>query len=113
LPVVLDRLHTAWKPSGALLASNPRGQDKEGFVDGRYDGADIRMQAMRLAEKDAPFWWYDLMFYEEMLQRRDVGSFGMAALLGPFELLRIAQPPAPLGRRSPGPTENPCSSPTS
>jgi SAM-dependent methyltransferase len=36
LPVVLDRLHAALKPGGALLASNPRGQDEEGFVDGRY-----------------------------------------------------------------------------
>jgi SAM-dependent methyltransferase len=36
LPVVLDRLHAALKPDGALLASNPRGQDEEGFVDGRY-----------------------------------------------------------------------------
>jgi hypothetical protein len=29
-------LHAALKPSGALLVSNPRGQDEEGFVDGRY-----------------------------------------------------------------------------
>jgi SAM-dependent methyltransferase len=36
LPAVLDRLHTALKPGGALLASNPRGRDEEGFVDGRY-----------------------------------------------------------------------------
>jgi trans-aconitate methyltransferase len=36
LPVVLDRLHAALKPGGVLLASNPRGQDEEGFVDGRY-----------------------------------------------------------------------------
>jgi SAM-dependent methyltransferase len=36
LPVVLDRLHAALKPGGALFASNPRGQDEEGFVDGRY-----------------------------------------------------------------------------
>ena len=36
LPGVLDRLHTALKPGGVLLASNPRGQDEEGFVDGRY-----------------------------------------------------------------------------
>jgi SAM-dependent methyltransferase len=36
LPSVLDRLHGALKPDGALLASNPRGQDEEGFVDGRY-----------------------------------------------------------------------------
>ena len=36
LPVVLDRLHAALKPGGALLASNPRGQNEEGFVDGRY-----------------------------------------------------------------------------
>jgi trans-aconitate methyltransferase len=36
LPDVLDRLHAALKPDGVLLASNPRGQDEEGFVDGRY-----------------------------------------------------------------------------
>jgi len=36
LPDVLDRLHAALKPNGVLLASNPRGQDEEGFVDGRY-----------------------------------------------------------------------------
>ena len=36
LPAVLDRLHAALKPGGVLLASNPRGQDEEGFVDGRY-----------------------------------------------------------------------------
>ena len=36
LPGVLDQLHAALKPGGVLLASNPRGQDEEGFVDGRY-----------------------------------------------------------------------------
>jgi hypothetical protein len=36
LRVVLDRLHATLKPDGALLASNPRGQNEEGFVDGRY-----------------------------------------------------------------------------
>jgi SAM-dependent methyltransferase len=36
LPNVLARLRTALKPGGVLLASNPRGQDEEGFVDGRY-----------------------------------------------------------------------------
>ena len=36
LPGVLDRLHATLKPGGVLLASNPRGQDEEGFVDGRY-----------------------------------------------------------------------------
>ena len=36
LPSVLDRLHAALRPGGVLLASNPRGQDEEGFVDGRY-----------------------------------------------------------------------------
>ena len=35
LPVVLDGLHAALKPGGALLVSNPRGQDEEGFADGR------------------------------------------------------------------------------
>jgi SAM-dependent methyltransferase len=36
LPGVLDQLHAALKPGGVLLASNPRGQDEEGFLDGRY-----------------------------------------------------------------------------
>jgi SAM-dependent methyltransferase len=36
LPVVLDQLRAALKPGGVLLASNPRGQNEEGFVDGRY-----------------------------------------------------------------------------
>jgi trans-aconitate methyltransferase len=36
LPSVLERLHAALKPTGVLLVSNPRGQDEEGFVDGRY-----------------------------------------------------------------------------
>jgi len=36
LPGVLDRLHAALNPGGVLLVSNPRGQDEEGFVDGRY-----------------------------------------------------------------------------
>ena len=36
LPGVLDRLHAALKPDGVLLVSNPRGQDEEGFVEGRY-----------------------------------------------------------------------------
>jgi hypothetical protein len=36
LPGVLDRLRAALKRGGVLLASNPRGQDEEGFVDGRY-----------------------------------------------------------------------------
>jgi SAM-dependent methyltransferase len=36
LPGVLDRLHAALKPSGVLLVSNPRGQDEEGFIEGRY-----------------------------------------------------------------------------
>jgi SAM-dependent methyltransferase len=36
LPAVLDQLHAALKPDGVLLVSNPRGQDEEGLVDGRY-----------------------------------------------------------------------------
>lgn len=36
LPAALDQLHAALKPGGMLLASNPRGQDEEGFGDGRY-----------------------------------------------------------------------------
>src|SRR5512134_3671209 len=31
LPAVLERLHASLKPGGALLASNPRGEDEEGF----------------------------------------------------------------------------------
>src|ERR687892_348481 len=36
LPNVLVRLHAALNPGGVLLTSNPRGQDEEGFVHGRY-----------------------------------------------------------------------------
>jgi SAM-dependent methyltransferase len=36
LPGVLAQLLAALKPEGALLVSNPRGQDEEGFADGRY-----------------------------------------------------------------------------
>jgi hypothetical protein len=38
LPIVLDRLHATLNPGGVLLASNWRGQDDEGVVDGRYTG---------------------------------------------------------------------------
>ena len=41
LPGVLDRLHTALKPDGVLLASNPRGQDEEGFVEGRTPASTV------------------------------------------------------------------------
>ena len=34
--MVLEGLHAALKSGGVLLVSNPRGQDEEGFVDGRY-----------------------------------------------------------------------------
>ena len=36
LPVVLEGLHATLKSGGVLVVSNPRGQDEEGFVDGRY-----------------------------------------------------------------------------
>ncbi len=36
LPAVLSALLAALKPAGALLASNPRGANEEGFADGRY-----------------------------------------------------------------------------
>jgi SAM-dependent methyltransferase len=36
LPGVLDQLHAVLKPGGVLLACNPRGQDEEGFLNGRY-----------------------------------------------------------------------------
>jgi len=36
LPGVLADLSATLKPAGALLASNPRGANEEGFADGRY-----------------------------------------------------------------------------
>jgi len=36
LPRVLAELKAALRPAGALLASNPRGANEEGFADGRY-----------------------------------------------------------------------------
>jgi SAM-dependent methyltransferase len=36
LPRVLRELHAALKPRGVLFASNPRGQNQEGFAGGRY-----------------------------------------------------------------------------
>jgi SAM-dependent methyltransferase len=36
LPRVLDQLHTALKPNGVLFSSNPRGQNVEGWQQGRY-----------------------------------------------------------------------------
>lgn len=36
LPRVLRELHAALKPRGVLFASNPRGQDEEGWNRGRY-----------------------------------------------------------------------------
>jgi SAM-dependent methyltransferase len=36
LPRVLRELHATLKPSGVLFSSNPRGNDDEGFVNGRF-----------------------------------------------------------------------------
>ena len=36
LPRVLSELHAALKPDGALFASNPRGNNEEGWNRGRY-----------------------------------------------------------------------------
>jgi len=36
LPRVLRELHAALKPNGVLFASNPRGQNEEGWNRGRY-----------------------------------------------------------------------------
>ena len=36
LPRVLSELHATLKPRGVLFASNPRGQNEEGWFDGRY-----------------------------------------------------------------------------
>lgn len=36
LPTVLQELHKTLKPRGVLFASNPRGNNEEGFSDGRY-----------------------------------------------------------------------------
>ncbi|HEY5049062.1 MAG TPA: methyltransferase domain-containing protein [Rhizomicrobium sp.] len=36
LPRVLAQLHAALKPGGVLFASNPRGDNEEGWVQGRY-----------------------------------------------------------------------------
>jgi len=36
LPRVLAELHACLKPGGVLFSSNPRGDNREGFSDGRY-----------------------------------------------------------------------------
>jgi SAM-dependent methyltransferase len=36
LPRVLNELHTALKPAGVLFSSNPRGENQEGWNNGRY-----------------------------------------------------------------------------
>ena len=36
LPRVLQQLHATLKPAGVLFASNPRGQNEEGWSGGRY-----------------------------------------------------------------------------
>jgi SAM-dependent methyltransferase len=46
LPRVLSELHAALRPEGVLFASNPRGQNEEGWNRGRY-GAYHDLQAWR------------------------------------------------------------------
>lgn len=46
LPRVLTQLHAALKPGGAFFASNPRGDNREGFVAERY-GAYHDLEAWR------------------------------------------------------------------
>ncbi len=46
LPRVLRELHTTLKPRGVLFASNPRGDDEEGWNRGRY-GAYHRIETWR------------------------------------------------------------------
>jgi hypothetical protein len=57
LPGVLDQLHAALKPGGALLASNPRGQDEEGFVDGRYPASTASRPGANWSAAAALPWW--------------------------------------------------------
>jgi SAM-dependent methyltransferase len=46
LPRVLGELHSALKPGGVLFSSNPRGEDEEGWHQGRY-GAYWSLDAWR------------------------------------------------------------------
>jgi SAM-dependent methyltransferase len=54
LPRVLRELHATLKPRGVLFASNPRGQDEEGWNHGRY-GAYHRLETWRQYVSAAAF----------------------------------------------------------
>jgi SAM-dependent methyltransferase len=54
LPRVLNELHAALKPDGVLFTSNPRGNNEEGWVRGRY-GAYHDLESWRAFLKIAAF----------------------------------------------------------
>lgn len=54
LPRVLSELHTSLKPDGVLFASNPRGNNEEGWNRGRY-GAYHDLESWRAFMKMAAF----------------------------------------------------------
>jgi len=54
LPRVLAELHAALKPDGVLFSSNPRGQNEEGWNNGRY-GTHLDLDAWRGYMSDAGF----------------------------------------------------------
>ncbi|MGZ5583816.1 MAG: class I SAM-dependent DNA methyltransferase [Usitatibacter sp.] len=54
LPRVLGELHAALKPDGVLFASNPRGNDEEGWNRGRY-GAYHSLESWRAFLEGAAF----------------------------------------------------------
>jgi len=54
LPRVLGQLHAALKPEGVLFASNPRGNDQEGWNHGRY-GAYYSLETWRRFMQAAAF----------------------------------------------------------
>ncbi len=54
LPRVLKQLHACLKPGGILFSSNPRGQNQEGWIAGRY-GAYHDLDAWRIYMTAAGF----------------------------------------------------------
>ncbi len=54
LPRVLSHLHAALKPDGVLFASNPRGNNEEGWNNGRY-GAYHNLESWRAYMHNAAF----------------------------------------------------------
>ena len=54
LPRILAQLHAALKPGGILFSSNPRGQNQEGWIAGRY-GAYHDLDAWRAYMTEAGF----------------------------------------------------------